>query len=181
MENLCLIVEEVGRLNDLAETSKWEVAQKIADAFAEFKPYERGLTIGLASRLRKSSDSIYGYRNAENLRAHLKVAPVLSVSHFVALYELASRYNLTPENCKEWVGRAQDDNLSVRDLRSEVALEHELDIRAHWLRKVSRVGKLMNRIYQDAGAVGMSEALYQKTKTVLACVQDWAVSVEGWG
>jgi len=180
MDNLQAVVEEIGALNDLAETDKWQVAQKIADAFAEFKPYERGLTAGLCVRLRKSSDTIYSYRNAENLRARLQYIPGLSVSHFVALSDLQKRYMLTDETLKDWIERAQEDNLSVRDLRSEVAIEHEQDLRAHWLRKVVRLVRLMDRVLQDAESAGVPETLYQQTKTAASVIQDLAVSVEKW-
>jgi len=181
MDNLQAVVEEIGALNDLAETDKWQVAQKIADAFAEFKPYERGLTAGLCARLRKSSDTIYSYRNAENLRAQLQYIPGLSVSHFVALSDLQKRYMLTDETLKEWIERAQEDNLSVRDLRSEVAIEHSQDLRAHWLRKVVRLVRLMDRVLQDAESAGVPNELWQTAKVAHACVGDFADKVSGWG
>ena len=180
MDNLQAVVEEIGALNDLAETDKWQVAQKIADAFAEFKPYERGLTAGLCARLRKSSDTIYSYRNAENLRAQLQYIPGLSVSHFVALSDLQKRYRLTDETLKEWIERAQEDNLSVRDLRSEVATEHSQDLRAHWLRKVVRLVRLMDRVLQDAESAGVPNELWQTAKVAHACVGDFADKVSGW-
>ena len=181
MDNLQAVVEEIGALNDLAETDKWQVAQKIADAFAEFKPYERGLTTGLCQRLRKSSDTIYSYRNAENLRAQLQYIPGLSVSHFVALSDLQKRYMLTDETLKEWIERAQEDNLSVRDLRSEVAIEHSQDLRAHWLRKVVRLVRLMDRVLQDAESAGVPNELWQIAKVAHSCVSDFADRVSGWG
>jgi hypothetical protein len=180
MNDLHEIIEEVGLLNDSAEASKWQVAQKIADAFAEFKPYERGLTAGLCVRLRKSSDTVYGYRNAENLRERLGSGTALSVSHFVALSDLQKKYTLTDETLIDWISRSVDDSLSVRDLRSEIPIEHEQDARAHWKRKVSRVVKLMGRIMQDAESVGVPEDLYQQTKTAASVIQDLAASVEGW-
>ena len=180
MDNLQAIVEEIGLLNDSAESSRWQVAQKIADAFAEFEPYERGLTAGLCQRLRKSSDTVYGMRNAENLRDRLGVGTALSVSHFVTLHELVTRYELSDDDCRDWISRAIDDSLSVRDLRSEVALEHEQDLRAHWLRKVSRVAKLMDRILQDAESAGVPDELREIGKVAHSCVSDFADKVSGW-
>lgn len=181
MDELITIIESIGILSDRAETDKWILAGKIAEAYAEFAPYERGLTAGLCQRLRKSSDSIYGYRNAENLRERLQIFPSLSVSHFIALHDLQDRYALSDELIKEWIGRAVDDKLSVRDLRCEVALEHVQDARAHWLRKVARVGKLMTTIMLDAEGVGVPDELWQATKTVQSCVSDWADKAGEWG
>jgi hypothetical protein len=180
MNELVDIIESIGVLNDRAETSRWEVAGRIAEAYAEFPAYQRGLTAGLVQRLCKQSDSIYGYKHAENLRQRLSIAPVLSVSHFIALSELQERYALTDDLLREWIGRAVDDRLSVRGLRSEVALEHTLDVRAAWLRRARRVFKQVNSLFQDAEMVGLPESLYQITKTVQACVSDWTDKLGEW-
>jgi len=180
MDNLQVIVEEIGRIADIAEFKRWDVADHIADAFHEFPAYERGLTSGLCQRLKRSSDSIYNMRNASNLRAHLKVSTILSVSHFVALSDLQKKYMLTDETLIDWISRAVDDSLSVRDLRSEVAIEHELDVRAHWKRKVSRVAKQMTVILQDAESAGVPNELWQIAKVAHSCVSDFADKVSGW-
>jgi hypothetical protein len=181
MDNLQSIVEEIGLVNDSAEASKWQVAQKIADAFAEFPSYHPGLTQGLCHRLRKSSDTIYNMRNAENLRDSLKVDPVLSVSHFVALHELKERYALTDDSIREWVSHALDCSMSCRELRQAVSEAHIMDAKSAWKRKVARVVKLMTTVMLEAEGAGVTEKIYQDTKTAVLVVQDWAVSVGEWG
>jgi hypothetical protein len=177
---ICGVVETIGQLADAAEASRWEVARCISMAFDEFPAYHKGLTLNLCARLKKSSDSIYGYKSAAVLQERLKAGDELSVSHFVALSDLQKRYMLTDETLKEWIERAQEDNLSVRDLRSEVAIEHSLDLKSHWRGKVRRLAKLMDRILQDAESAGVPESLYQQTKTAASVIQDLAVSVEKW-
>jgi hypothetical protein len=181
MTELEHIISEIGNLNDKAESSRWEVAEKIATAYAEFKPYEKGLTVGLCNRLRKSADTVYGYRNAEELRSRLKVDPVLSVSHFVALHELKERYALTDESVREWVSHAEDCSMSVRELRQAISEAHVMDAKSAWKRKVTRVVKLMTTVMLEAEGAGVTETIYQDTKTAVLVVQDWAVSVGEWG
>jgi len=178
---ICGVVETIGQLADAAEASRWEVARCISMAFDEFPAYHKGLTLNLCARLKKSSDSIYGYKSAAVLQERLKAGDELSVSHFVALSDLQKRYMLTDETLKEWIERAQEDNLSVRDLRSEVAIEHSQDLRAHWLRKVVRLVRLMDRVLQDAESAGVPNELWQTAKVAHACVGDFADKVSGWG
>jgi hypothetical protein len=175
------IISEIGNLNDKAESSRWDVAEKIATAYAEFKPYERGLTMGLCNRLRKSADTVYGYKHAEELRSRLKVDPVLSVSHFVALHELKERYALTDDSVREWVSHAEDCSMSCRELRQAVSEAHVIDARANWRRKVVRMNRLMTTIMVEAESAGVPNELWQATKTVQSCVSDWTVRVQGWG
>ena len=52
MDDLLPIVEEIGRLKDGVELNRWELAEKIHDAFSEFPQYERGLLSGLCQRLK---------------------------------------------------------------------------------------------------------------------------------
>ena len=180
MDKLNIIIEEIGRLSDTAEIRRWEVAGRIAEAYSELPAYHRGLTAGLCNRLRKSSDTIYGMRNAEELRSRLRVDPVLSVSHFVTLHELVTRYDLSDESVRDWIEHAEECSLSVRELRQAVSDAHILDAKAHWKRKVARIGKLMTAIMLEAEGAGVSEKIYQSTKTVVLVVADWHKEVDGW-
>ena len=180
MDELASIVETIGRLADKAEYGRWDVADGIAEAFVEFKPYERGLLAGLCQRLKRSSDSIYAYRNASELRERLNSSCDLSVSHFVTLHNLAEKYVLTDSDLLEWVGWAQDCNASVRELRQEVAEKHEIDAKAKWKRGIRRVSRLMDNLLMDAESVGVPDLLWQNTKVAQTVLSDLADKVREW-
>ena len=180
MDELNGIVEEIGRLNDSAESSKWQVAEHIAAAYSELPAYHRGLTAGLCVRLRKSSDTIYSMRNAEELRIRLKVQPVLSVSHFVTLSEAQARYSLADNVLIDWLDHARDCNMSVRNLREALTAAHVEDNKSAWMRKVRRVHKLVNDLLQDAEMVALPESLYQALKILVAMVGDFIGQLDKW-
>jgi hypothetical protein len=180
MDDLARIISEIGAANDSAEQSRWQVCKLIEAAYAECGAYERGLTAGLCSRLRKSSDSVYNMRNAEILRNVLNVSEILPPSHFWTLYRLRERYALTDDSCREWLALAESENLSVRDMSSEIEAAHVKSQRVAWMRHVKRLGKLAARVWTDAEAAGLPEAIRPLLTQIYEDVNRFTVELEKW-
>jgi hypothetical protein len=175
------IIEEIGKLADRAESDKWALAESIATAYGEFSAYHHGLTSGLCVRLCKSTDAIYNLRDSWELKNLLHVSePSLSVSHYATLSHLRDRYDLTEEDCIEWLALAQENALSVRELSSEVSTACELDARKEWLKRAKRVSRMFFTLFQDAEQIGLPENLYQILKTVNTVICDWEEKLGNW-
>ena len=173
------IVEEIGILADRAESDKWQVAEQIAVAFAEFPAYTRGLTLSLCERLRRSTDSIYGYRDAWELRSLLNVSDSLTVSHYSTLAHLRTRYDLSVDECKDWAAWAEENNIHVRELNQEVTAKHTEDALKQFMRHVAKLGKLVERIWQDCESVGLSETKRAVVRAALGAVREMVKILEG--
>ena len=181
MDDLAPVIEQIGKIGDKAEASKWELAEAVSEAFAEFKPYERGLTSGLCARLRKSDDLIYGLRDAYDLRNSLKIIKTsLSVSHFAALSKLRARYDLTDETCINWVEFATDNCLSVREMSMEIGNQYSENARKQFFKRVDKLDKLVQRLWTDAESVDMPAPLRVVTKSALSVLKEWVESLRGW-
>ena len=181
-EALQEIVEEIGQLADKAEASKWSLAEAVSTAYMEFKPYSRGLTAGLCSRLRKSTDSIYGLRDAWNLKNLLNVSDsALSVSHFATLSRLKDKFNLTEEDCITWLGWAQEIGASVRDMSMEISTAYEEDARKSFFKRIDKISKLVELVWTECESIQMPELLRALTKTSLQVLRDWIAQLLEWG
>jgi hypothetical protein len=180
-DELQAIVDEIGALADLAEKDKWAVASAIAAAYSELPLYSRGLTSGLCLRLKKSEDMIYNLRDAENLRANLRYnSETLSVSHFSTLSHLQDKFNLTDSDCVRWLDWAKECSASVRELSCEVSTAHTIDQKKEYFRLVTRMSKLLDRLWEDAESVDMPENLRQLTKAALRVLMDWIDKLTEW-
>jgi hypothetical protein len=181
-EALQQIISEIGLLADKAEASKWSLAEAVSTAYMEFKPYSRGLTAGLCSRLRKSTDSIYGLRDAWNLKNLLNVSDsALSVSHFATLSRLKDKFNLTEEDCITWLGWAQEIGASVRDMSMEISTAHCADAKKSYLKLVNRVDKDIQRLWDDSETIGLPDSLRAACKAALGALRDWIAQLLEWG
>jgi hypothetical protein len=175
VNDLAQIVSEIGALADAAEASRWQLCRAVSDAYAECGPYERGLTPALCIRLRKSSDTIYDYRDAWRMREELKDGDVseLPYSHYSAMYDLRERYDLTLEQCHDWLEIAASGSLSVRDLRQSVDNAHRENEQKAWIRHLNRLGKLVTIVYQDAGSMKLSDKQYNRIRRINKLVGGW--------
>jgi hypothetical protein len=175
------VVESIGVLADRAESDKWALAEAIEVAYAEFPAYHHGLTSGLCQRLRKSSDQVYNLRYASALKSKLLVVSVLSVSHFSTLSHLRDKYDLTDEDCKEWIGWAEENGISVREMSIEISTRHTQDAKKAYFRLVLRVQRDVERLWEGAEAIGMPEALWAATRAALKVLKDWIAALLEWG
>ena len=148
MDDLLPIVEEIGRIKDGVELNRWELAEKIHDAFSEFPQYERGLLSGLCQRLKYQPANVYNYRNAWGLKAEFPMTD-LSVSHFARLYGLAEKYELSAEDVKDYLILAEEENLSVAQLSKEVAQNHDEDTKEHYQKSIKRLISLIVNVLND--------------------------------
>jgi hypothetical protein len=181
-DGLQTIVEAIGVLADTAETSRWKVAQAISEAYSELPAYHHGLTSGLCVRLRKSTDAIYNLRDAFELKNILHVSESsLSVSHYATLSHLRDKYDLTDDDCKEWLELAQENALSVREMSGEISTAYDADPRQAWLKLVKRTARSFYTLFQDAEQIGLPENLYQILKTLSAMICDWEEKLGNWG
>ena len=180
-EALQQIISEIGLLSDKAEASKWQLAQAVSEAYSELPAYSRGLTAGLCSRLRKSTDSIYGLRDAWNLKNLLHVSDSLSVSHYATLSHLKDKFNLTEEDCITWLGWAQEIGASVRDMSMEISTAYEEDARKSFFKRIDKISKLVELAWTDCEVVQMPELLRALTKTSLQVLRDWIAQLLEWG
>lgn len=177
-EGLQEIVEAIGALSDKAEADKWAVASAISAAYQELPLYSRGLTSGLCLRLKKSEDSIYNLRNAENLRAGLRYnTDSVTVSHFSTLYHLRDRFRLTDADCVKWLDWVKETGASVREMSMEVSIAHTQDARAAFLRRCGKVAKSLMVLYQDSESVGLPQPL----RIVLKSACEGLGKVLEWG
>jgi hypothetical protein len=175
------IVESIGVLADRAESDKWALAEAVATAYAEFPAYTRGLTAGLCSRLRKSTDLIYGLRDAFNLKSSLKVESDLSVSHFATLSHLRDKYNLTDEECKSWLEWSEENGISVRELSMEISEKYCADAKKAYMKRVERVHKEIEKLWQDSEVIGIPNELRALTKNALRTLIEWVTALLAWG
>jgi hypothetical protein len=181
-EALESIVEEIGLLADKAEASKWELAKAISEAYQEMPAYSRGLTSGLCSRLKRSTDSIYGLRDAFDLKNLLDASySLLSVSHFTALAHLKDKYNLTEDDCIRWIDWAEQTDSSVRDMSIEVSTAHCADAKKAYLKLVNRVQKDVERLWADSETIGLPDSLRAACKAALGALRDWIAQLLEWG
>ena len=180
MDDILPVIETIGQANDASEVSRWNVCKLISDAYSEFGMYERGLTEGLCSRLKKSTDSIYGMRDAENLRAMLGVEPTLSISHFTTLSRLRVKYHISDEELRDWIAFAEENDLPVRDLSEQVTHQHTEDLKELFLRRSSKVVKSVTRLYFDSEMCGVPEALRSELKKLHADIQAWIIRLGEW-
>jgi len=180
-EALQQIISEIGLLSDKAEASKWQLAQAVSEAYSELPAYSRGLTAGLCSRLRKSTDSIYGLRDAWNLKNLLHVSDSLSVSHYATLSHLKDKFNLTEEDCITWLGWAQEIGASVRDMSMEISTAHCADAKKSYLKLVNRVDKDIQRLWDDSETIGLPDNLRAACKAALGVLRDWITQLLAWG
>jgi hypothetical protein len=174
------IIESIGAIADKAEASKWDLARAIAEAYAEFQPYSRGLTSGLCLRLKRSTDSLYALRDAFELKSRLRYESEIPVSHFSTLSRLQDHFDLTDEDCVNWLDWVRETGASVREMSCEVSTAHEADQRKEWFKKVGRLVKLMTTIYQDAGALGMPEEYYKSVVDIGVAIDDWKAKIDKW-
>jgi hypothetical protein len=175
------IVESIGVLADRAENDKWALAESIATAYGEFPAYHHGLTSGLCVRLCKSTDAIYNLRDSWELKNLLHVSePSLSVSHFATLSHLRDKYSLSDYDCLEWLGFAQGNALSVREMSSEISTAYDADPRQAWLKLAKRTARSFYTLFQDAEQIGLPENLYQILKTVNTVICDWEEKLGSW-
>jgi oligoendopeptidase F len=180
-DDLTPIIESIGILADRAEHDKWALAEAVATAYGEFPAYHHGLTSGLCVRLRKSTDAIYNLRDSWELRSLLHVSePTLSVSHFATLAHLRGKYSLTDEDCRDWLTFAQESDLSVRELSSEVSMACEADARQEWLRRAKRAAKMFCTLFQGAEQIGLPELQFQALKTIQSMISDWMAALTAW-
>lgn len=180
-EGLEEIVESIGALSDKAEKDRWELCAAIANAFEELPAYSRGLTIGLAARLKKSSDQIYSLRDSEILRARLRYDTVIPPSHFSTLSRLQDRFNLTYAECIKWLDWVKETDASVREMSIEVSTAHDADPLKAFMRRVIRVQKDVQRLWNDAETLSMPEQLRALTKSALAVLKEWIDNLLEWG
>ena len=148
MDNLLPIVEEIGRIKDGVELNRWELAEKIHDAYSEFSQYERGLTSGLCQRLKYTPANLYNYRNAWDLKQECSITG-LSVSHFARLYGLAEKYLLSKDQVTEYLELAESESWSVAQLSKEVAQNHDEDTKEHYQKSIKRLISLIVNVLND--------------------------------
>ena len=181
-DELSEVVEAIGKLGDRAEYSKWELSEAVATAYAEFHSYTRGLTAGLCARLRKSTDLIYSLRDAWELKSLLvKSDSPLSVSHFAVLSRLRDRYTLSDDDCREWLTWAEEVGASVREMSIEVSMAHDADPLKSFMRRVEKVGREVQRLWEDCESINLSEDLRALTKAALKVLREWIKKLLEWG
>jgi hypothetical protein len=180
-EFLASVVEQIGRLADKAEENRWEVARAVSDAYQELPAYSRGLTAGLCTRMKRSSDQVYNLRYAWDFRSLLVVSETtLSVSHFASLYHLKEKYNLTDDECREWIEWAQENNIHVRELSEEISAKYCSDARKMFFKRVLRVQKDIQRLWEDMETIGFPDEIRAVTKAALKVLQDWVTALLDW-
>ena len=179
-EALQQIVEQIGQLSDKAENDKWALAEAVEIAYAEFPAYHHGLTSGLCQRLRKSTDQVYNLRDASALKTKLLVVSYLSVSHFATLSHLKDKYDLTDESCREWLEWAQDNEISVRELSIEISEKYCADAKKAYMKRVERVHKEIEKLWQDSEVIGIPNELRTLTKNALRTLIEWITALLEW-
>ena len=152
MDDLAPIIEQIGALKDSVEVNRWELAEKIHDAFSEFPQYERGLLSGLCQRLKYTSTQVYNYRNGYGIKRDLqgeKALPILPVSHYAKMYDLSRKYNLDSYQVGEYLEVALDEQWSVRQLAQEVAQNHDENTNDKYLKSIKRLILLIVNVLND--------------------------------
>ena len=180
IDDLGRVVESIGQLSDRAEADRWEVCKAVSDAFQELPAYHHGLLSGLCIRLKKSSDTVYSYRNAEDLRARLKVPPSLSVSHFVTLHGLISRYSISDDEAREWLAHVTENDMSCRDMSQEIQNAYIEDAKSSFVRRSRRAGKLITALWTDSESCGLPEGLREQLKKIHALTVEFVADVDSW-
>jgi hypothetical protein len=181
MENeLAPIIESIGRLNDCAEASRWQVCSAIASAFDELPAYSRGLTAGLCARMHKSTDQIYCLRDSERLRANLRYDTVLSPSIFSTLFHLRDRYNLDDNACREWLDWVKETGASVRDMSQEITTKYTEDSNKAFIKRAMRVQKDVQRLWEDMELIGLPDSIRAVTRAALIVLKEWITALLEW-
>ena len=148
MDELLPIIEQIGALKDGVEVNRWELAEMIHTAYAEFPQYERGLTSGLCQRLKYTPANLYNYRNAWSLKADFPDTD-LSVSHYARLYGLAEKYKLSAEVVESYLILAEEESFSVAQLAKEVAQNHDENTNDKYLKSIKRLILLIVNVLND--------------------------------
>ena len=153
MDDLAPIIEQIGALKDSVEVNRWELAEKIHDAFSEFPQYERGLLSGLCQRLKYTPAYVYNYRNAWEEREKIGyvaiVIPNLSVSHYAKIHDLDKTHYLTLEQKTEYLAIAEEEGWSVAQLAKEVAQNHDENTNDKYLKSIKRLISLIVNVLND--------------------------------
>jgi len=149
VDDLTPVIEAIGALSDSTESGRWEIAEAIHDAFAEFPAYTQGLLQGLCNRLKYTSTNIYNYKNAWEVRSEYLGETKLSVSHFSKLHTLRNKYKLTEHDVLTYIDLAETGDWSALKLEQEVSGNHEPDPDEAYKRKFQRFVKLMRSIWND--------------------------------
>lgn len=176
-DDLTPIIESIGALADTAEADRWKLAEAIYDAFQELPLYSRGLTSGLCLRLKRSTDSIYALRDSFGLKSRLRYESEIPVSHFSTLAHLQGRYDMSDDDCREWLDWVQETNASVREMSIEISTRHTADQKKEFLRAVNRAVRLLTTLYQDSESV----SLPQPYRIILKAAMDGLREVLSWG
>lgn len=186
MSDLEQIVEKIGQLGDSVEISRWELCRAVEEAYSEFPAYQRGLTDGIAHRLKKSADSVYSMRDSWRLREEMErfrgVSEDLglSSSHWGALYQLRERYDLDNQSVFDWLELASAESLSVRELSMEVSAHCREDERKGIKRILAKIGRLTQRLHEDSESLGLPEALRQTLLVYLSIQIDLFDKLMEW-
>jgi hypothetical protein len=179
-EPLQAIVEEIGKLSDSAEASRWELADAIAAAYSELPLYQRGLTSGLCQRMKRSSDTVYGLRDASELRTRLLYVSDIPTSHFTTLAHLQDRFNLTNEDCISWLDWVKDTGASVREMSQEITTKYTEDGKKAFFKRLERVQKDVQRLWEEAETIHLPENLRALTKAALRVLKNWVEKLQEW-
>ena len=149
MDDLAPIIEQIGALKDSVEVNRWELAEKIHDAFSEFPQYERGLLSGLCQRLKYTPANVYNYRNSWTIRRKYFGTTDLSVSHFARLYGLIDKYNLSDHDVLTYIDMADIESWSVAQLAKEVSQNHDENTNDKYLKSIKRLILLIVNVLND--------------------------------
>jgi len=149
MDELLPIIEQIGQMKDKAESSRWELAEVIHSAYAEFPQYERGLTAGLCQRLKYTPANLYNYKNAWTIRSGYIGNANLSVSHYSKLYDMIAKYNLTDHDVLQYIELAEDEAWSVLQMAREISDNHSEDTNEHYLKSIRRLILLIVNVLND--------------------------------
>lgn len=152
MNDITLVIEQIGALKDSVELDRWKLAEVIHDAFAEFPEYEHGLLSGLCQRLKYTSANVYNYKKAWSLKTSylLPTMPTkLSVSHYAKLYDLQKKYCLFTGELIDYIQLAEQEHWSVAQLAKEVSANHDENTKELYAKSIKRLIDLIVKILTD--------------------------------
>jgi len=150
MDELLPIIEQIGALKDGVEVNRWELAEMIHTAYAEFPQYERGLTSGLCQRLKYTPANLYNYKNAWDLKSRFAITvPELTVSHYSKMHSLETKYSLEGQEIYDYLYLAEENDWSGVKLAQEVAQNHSEDTNEHYLKSIRRLILLIVNVLND--------------------------------
>ena len=155
MTDFTAVIQPIATEWRQGEAHRWECCKLIHEAYAELGQYRDGLTAALCHELILGDDQVRNLGHAWDMRQRVALDPelirlCLNITHFSRMYGLQIQYNLTDDDCTEWLKEAANNSFSVAKLAYEVAQVHDGDPELTFQKRTASLYKLARRWWQDS-------------------------------